>query len=274
VRRSEAEETSDSLQGGPFSIYNPGVKPRAESFNPFGIGTPSPEPTSHLHTAELLKNRYTDVPHPRTTNMSNSGEQTFDEFLRTTDLRSWDRNYMKWYGSIVLKPAGSPDLFSFTLVVYLTDAHEKRSGICHVFEWRQQRQTLCAIKSVHCAEPFHEDNRLRGVDKARNDLLSMQEPTDSVPSLLVETLLDDRFRSEICRNLQDPEQHLGILHWLQDQQFSVYRLLSGPESSRNMFQKALFPLKPDFQKYNQRSEHPSAAPQESRSYEDRFGRKH
>jgi hypothetical protein len=38
--------------------------------------------------------------------MGNSVEQTFDEFLSTTDLRSWDRNYMKWYGSIVIKPAG------------------------------------------------------------------------------------------------------------------------------------------------------------------------
>jgi hypothetical protein len=235
---------------------------------------PVPPGQQIAEIAELPKNSYTGVPQPRPTNMSNSGEQTFNEFLRTTDLRSWDRNYMKWYGSIVLQPAGSPDLFSFTLVVYLTDAHEKRSGICHVFEWRQEPQTLCIIKSVHCAEPFHEDNRLRGVDKSRNDLLLMQEPTDSVPSLLVETLLDDRYRSEICRNLQDPEQHLGILHWLQDQQFSVYRLLSGPESSRNMFQKALFPLKPDFQKYYQRGEQPGAAPPESRTYEDRFGRKH
>jgi len=83
----------------------------------------------------------------------------------------------------------------------------------------------------------------------RNDLLFMQESTDSVPSLLVETFLDDRFRSDICTNLQDPEQRLAILHWLQDQQFSVYRLLSGPESSRDMFQKALFPLRPDSQKY-------------------------
>jgi hypothetical protein len=182
--------------------------------------------------------------------MSDSGEQTFDEFLTTTDLHSWDRNYMKWYGSVVIKPASSPDPFSFTLVVYLTDAHEKRSGICHVFEWSQDRQTLCVTKSVHCAEPFHEDNRLRGVDKAKNDLLSMQEPTDSVPSLLVETLLDAHFRSEIYRNLQDSEQRLAILHWLQDQQFSVYRFLSGPERSRNMFQKALFPLKPDSQKYS------------------------
>ncbi|HYZ75509.1 MAG TPA: hypothetical protein VE641_20690, partial [Chthoniobacterales bacterium] len=77
----------------------------------------------------------------------------------------------------------------------------------------------------------------------------MQEPTDSVTALLVETFLDDRFRSEICRSLQDPEQRLAILHWLQDQQFSVYRFLCGPESSRNMFQKALFPLRPDLQKY-------------------------
>jgi len=181
--------------------------------------------------------------------MSNSGEQTFDEFLSTTDLSSWDRNYMKWYGSIVIKPAGSPAPFSFTLVAYLTDAHEKRSGICHVFEWSQERQTLCVTKSVHCAEPFHEDNRLMGVDKTRNDLLFMQEPTDSVSPLLVETFLDHRFRSEICRNLQDPEQRLAILHWLQDQQFSVYRLLSGPESCRNMFQKALFSVQPDSQKY-------------------------
>ena len=187
--------------------------------------------------------------------MSNSGEQTFDEFLRATDLRSWDRNYMKWYGSIVIKPAASPDPFSFTLVLYLTDAHEKRSGICHVLEWNAERQTLCVTRSVHCAEPFHENNRLRGVDKARNDLLFMQEPTDSVPSLLIETLLDDRFRSEICRNLQDPEERLAILHWLQDQQLSVYRLLSGPENSRNMFQKALFPLIPDLQKYYHRGEH-------------------
>ena len=181
--------------------------------------------------------------------MSNSAEQTFDEFLTATDLRSWDRNYMKWYGSVVIKPADSPNAFSFTLVVYLTDAHEKRSGICHVVEWSEERHTLCVTKSVPCAEPFHEDNRLRGVDKARNDLLFMQEPTDSVPSLLVETFLDDRFRSEICINLQEPEQRLAILHWLQDQQFSVYRLLSGPESSRHMFQKALFPLRPDSQKY-------------------------
>jgi hypothetical protein len=187
--------------------------------------------------------------------MSNSGEQTFDEFLRTTDLRSWDRNYMKWYGSIVIKPAGLPEPFSFTLVVYLTDAHEKRSGICHVLEWSQERQNLCLTKSVHCAEPLHEDNRLKGMDKARNDLLFLQEPTDSVPSLLVETFLDDHFRSEICRNLQDPEQRLGILHWLQDQQFSVYRFLSGPDSSRNMFQKALFPLEPDSRKYYHRGEY-------------------
>jgi hypothetical protein len=187
--------------------------------------------------------------HQRTANMSDSGEQTFDEFLKATDLRSWDRNYMKWYGSVVIKPAGSPNAFSFTLVVYRTDPHEKRSGICHVVEWSEERHTLCVTKSVHCAEPFHEDNRLRGVDKARNDLLFMQEPTDSVPSLLVETFLDDRFRSEICTNLQEPEQRLAILHWLQDQQFSVYRLLSGPESSRHMFQKALFPLRPDSQKY-------------------------
>jgi hypothetical protein len=184
--------------------------------------------------------------------MSNSGEQTFDEFLRTNDLRSWDRNYMKWYGSIVIKPADSSDPFSFTLVVYLTDAHEKRSGICHVFEWNQERQTLCVTNSVHCAEPFHEDNRLRGVDKAKNDLLVLPEPTDSVPSLLIETLLDDRLRAEICQNLQDPDPRLAILHWLQDQQFSVYRLLSGPESSRNMFQKAMFPLRPEPQKYSQR----------------------
>jgi hypothetical protein len=99
--------------------------------------------------------------------MSNSVEQTFDEFLTATDLRSWDRNYMKWYGSIVIKPDGLPDPFSFTLVVYLTDAHEKRSGICHVLEWSQERQNLCVTKSVHCAEPFHEDNRLKGMDKAR-----------------------------------------------------------------------------------------------------------
>ena len=52
------------------------------------------------------------------------------------------------------------------------------------------------------------------VDKSRNDLLSMQEPTDSVQSLLVETLLADRYRSEICRHLQDTEHRLGILHWL------------------------------------------------------------
>jgi hypothetical protein len=248
----------------------------APSFSPYrGLRDSTPR-QNHLPSPRCTntKKELRSGIHPRTTDMSNSGEQTFDEFLRTTDLRSWDRNYMKWYGSIVLKPAGSPDLFSFTLVVYLTDAHEKRSGICHVFEWRQERQTLCIIKSVHSAEPFHEDNRLRGVDKSRNDLLLMQEPTDSVPSPLVETLLDDRYRSEICRNLQDPEQHLGILHWLQDQQLSVYRLLSGPESSRNMFQKALFPLNPDFQKYYQRGEHPGAAPPESRSYEDRFGRKH
>jgi hypothetical protein len=206
--------------------------------------------------------------------MSNSEEQTFDEFLSTTDLRSWDRNYMKWYGSIVLKPAGSPEAFSFTLVVYLTDAHEKRSGTCHVVEWRQERQTLYVTKSVQCAEPFHEDNRLRGVDKARNDLLFMQEPTDAVPALLVETLLDNRFRSEICWILQDPEQRLGILHWLQDQQFSVYRLLSGPERSRDMFQKALFPLRPDLQKYYHRGEHKDTGPQETPSYADRFGRKH
>jgi|GEM_PF-3358350 hypothetical protein len=183
--------------------------------------------------------------------MSNSEDQTFDEFLRTTDLRSWDRNFMKWYGSIVIQPSGSPDPFSFTLVVYLTDAHEKRSGTCHVFEWRQQRQTLCVTKSVHCAEPFHEDNRLKGVDKARNDLLALQEPTDSVSTLLIETFLDNAYRSEICRSLSDPDQTLGILHWLQDQQFSVYRLLSGPESSHGMFQKAMFPLKPDIQKYYQ-----------------------
>ena len=181
---------------------------------------------------------------------------------------------MKWYGSVVLKPAGSPDPFSFTLVVYLTDAHEKRSGTCHIFEWRQESETLCVTKSVQCAEPFHEDNRLRGVDKARNDLLSMREPTDSVPPLLVETLLDDRYRSDICRNLQDPDQRLDILHWLQDQQFSVYRLLSGPESSRDMFQKALFPLRPDPQKYCHRGEHSDAGPQETQSYVDRFGRKH
>jgi hypothetical protein len=42
--------------------------------------------------------------HQRTRNMSNSVEQTFDEFLTATDLRSLDRNYMKWYGSIVIKP--------------------------------------------------------------------------------------------------------------------------------------------------------------------------
>jgi hypothetical protein len=187
--------------------------------------------------------------------MSSPGEQTFDEFLQTTDLRSWDRNYMKCYGSIVLKPAGAAHPFSFTLVAYLTDAHEKRTGILHVFEWREERLALCLTKSVHCAEPFHEDNRLRGVDKARHDLLSMQEPTDSIPSLLVETLLEDRYRSEICRHLQDPEHRLEILHWLQDQQLSVYRLLTGPETSRDMFQKALFPLKPDFQKYYQGVKH-------------------
>jgi hypothetical protein len=206
--------------------------------------------------------------------MSYSEEQTFDQFLKTTDLRSWDRNYMKWYGSIVLKPAGAAHPFSFTLVAYLTDAHEKRNGICHVFKWREERQTLCLTKSVHCAEPFHEDNRLRGVDKARNDLLSMQEPTDSVPALLVETLLDDRSRSEICRHLQDPEQRLGILHWLQDQQLSVFRLLSGPESSRNLFQKALFPLRPYLEKYNHRGEDTDATHQDPRAYQDRFGRKH
>jgi hypothetical protein len=183
--------------------------------------------------------------------MSDSEEQTFDEFLRTTDLGSWDRNYQKWYGSIVLKPAGSPDPFSFTLVVYLTDAHEKRSGTCHVFEWSQEQLTLCVTKSVHCSEPFHEDNRLKGVDKARNDLLTLQEPTDSVPTLLIETFLDSAYRSEICRSLPDPGKSLGILHWLQDQQLSVYRLLSGPESSHGMFQKALFPVKPDVQKYYQ-----------------------
>jgi hypothetical protein len=187
--------------------------------------------------------------------MNSSGEQTFDEFLQTTDLRSWDRNYMKCYGSIVLKPAGAAHPFSFTLVAYLTDAHEKRTGICHVFEWREERLALYLTKSVHCAEPFHEDNRLRGVDKARHDLLSMQEPTDSIPSLLVETLLEDRYRSEICRHLQDREHRLEILHWLQDQQLSVYRLLTGPETSRDMFQKALFPLKPDLQKYYQGVKH-------------------
>ena len=187
--------------------------------------------------------------------MSDSGEQTFDEFLTTTDLHSWDRNYMKWYGSIVIKPAASPDPFSFTLVVYLTDAREKRSGICHVLEWSQERQSLCVTKSVHCAEPLHEDNRLKGMDKARNDLLFLQEPTDSVPSLLVETFLDDQLRSEICWSLQDPEKRLAILHWLQDQQFSVYRFLSGPQSSRNMFQKVLFPLRPDCEKYYRRGEH-------------------
>lgn len=206
--------------------------------------------------------------------MSDSTEQTFDEFLETTDLRSWDRNYMKWYGSVVIKPAASPDPFSFTLVVYLTDAHEKRSGTCHVLAWRQDRQTLCVTKSAQCAEPFHEDNRLRGVDKARNDLLSLQEPTDSVPSLLIETLLDDRFRSDIFRNLQDPEQRLGTLHWLQDQQLSVYRLMSGPDRSRGMFQKAMFPLRPDPQKYYERSEHPDATQQQPRQYQDRFGKKH
>jgi hypothetical protein len=183
--------------------------------------------------------------------MSDSEAQTFDEFLRTTDLGSWDRNYMKWYGSIVIKPYGSPDPFAFTLVVYLTDAHEKRTGTCHVFAWRHERQALCVMKSVHCAEPFHEDNRLKGVDKARNDLLTLPQPTDSVPTLLIETFLDHAYRSEICRSLEDPEKSLGILHWLQDQQFSVYRLLSGPESSHGMFQKALFPVKPDIQKYYQ-----------------------
>jgi hypothetical protein len=200
--------------------------------------------------------------------MSSRGEETFDDFLKTIDLRSWDRNYMKWYGSIVLKPAGAPHPFSFTLIVYLTDAHEKRIGVCHVFEWREERLALCVTKSVHCAEPFHEDNRLRGVDKSRNDLLSMQEPTDSVQSLLVETLLDDRFRSEICRHLQDPEHRLGILHWLQDQQLSVYRQLSGPESSRDMFQKALFPIRPDSQKYCQPGPHLPPSP------DDRSGRRH
>ena len=200
--------------------------------------------------------------------MSSRGEETFDDFLKTTDLRSWDRNYMKWYGSVVLKPAGAPHPFSFTLVVYLTDAHEKRTGVCHVFEWREERLALCVTKSVHCAEPFHEDNRLRGVDKSRNDLLSMQEPTDSVQSLLVETLLDDRFRSEICRHLQDPEHRLGILHWLQDQQLSVYRQLSGPESSRNMFQKVIFPIRLDFQKYYEPGPHLPPSP------DDRSSRRH
>jgi hypothetical protein len=194
---------------------------------------------------------YAKTPTNELTNMSSPEEQTFDEFLQTTDLRSWDRNYMKWYGSIVLKPAPAAYPFSFTLVAYLTDGHEKRTGICQVFEWREERLALCLIKSIHCAEPFHEDNRLRGVDKARHDLLSMQEPTDSIPSLLVETLLDDRYRSQICRHLQDPDHRLGILHWLQGQQLSVYRLLTGPETSRDMFQKALFPLKPDTQKYCQ-----------------------
>ncbi len=192
--------------------------------------------------------------------MSSRREETFDDFLKTTDLRSWDRNYMKWYGSVVLEPAGAPHPFSFTLVVC--------TGVCHVFEWREERLALCVTKSVHCAEPFHEDNRLRGVDKSRNDLLSMQEPTDSVQSLLVETLLDDRFRSEICRHLQDPEHRLGILHWLQDQQLSVYRQLSGPESSRDMFQKALFPIRPDFQKYYQPGPHLPPSP------DDRSGRRH
>ena len=205
--------------------------------------------------------------------MSSRGEQTFDEFLQTTDLGSWDRNYMKWYGSVVLKPAGAVHPFSFTLVAYLTDAHEKRTGICHVFEWNEERLALCLTKSVHCAEPFHEDNRLRGVDKARHDLLSMHEPTDSVPALLVETLLDNRYRSEICGHLQDPERRLAILHWLQDQQLSVYRQLSGPESCRNMFQKALFPIKPDLEKYSHRREHGDGARQDSRASQDRFGQK-
>jgi hypothetical protein len=57
-----------------------------------------------------------------------------------------------------------------------------------------------------------------------------------------------------ARHLQDPEHRLGILHWLQDQQLFVYRLLTGPETSRDMFQKALFPLKPDLQKYYHRGE--------------------
>jgi hypothetical protein len=214
-------------------------------------GAPSFSPYLLLRTTNrhISKKELRFVTDQRTTYMSNSGEQTFDEFLRTTDLRSWDRNFMKWYGSIVLRPTGSLDPFSFTLVVYLTDAHEKRAGICHILKWSHDRQTLCTTESVHCAEPYHEDNRLRGVDKGKNDLLLMQEPTDSVPSVLVETLLDDRFRSEICRSLEDPEQRLAILHWLQDQQFSVYRLLSGPESSRDMFQKAMFPLRPELQKY-------------------------
>src|ERR1700722_15328448 len=189
------------------------------------------------------------MPTTELTNMSSPQEPAFDEFLQTTDLRSWDRNYMKWYGSIVLKPAGAPHPFSFTLVAYLTDGHEKRTGICHVFEWREERLALCLTKSIHCAEPFHEDNRLRGVDKARHDLLSMQEPTDSVPSLLVETLLDDPCRSQIFLYLQDPEKRLALLHWFQDQQLSVYRLLTGPESSRGMFQKALFPIRLDAGKY-------------------------
>lgn len=195
------------------------------------------------------KTGYAKIPTNELTHMSSPGEQIFDEFLQTNDLHSWDRNYMKWYGSVVLKPAGAAHPFSLTLVAYLTDAHEKRTGICHVLAWREERRALCVAKSVHCAEPFHEDNRLRGVDKARHDLLSMQEPTDSIPSLLIETLLDDRCRSEIFLYLQDPEKRLALLHWFQDQQFSVYRLLTGPESSRGMFQKALFPLRLDVGNY-------------------------
>jgi hypothetical protein len=64
------------------------------SFSPFGTKSSPHSPT-----------------HQRTRNMSNSVEQTFDEFLTATDLRSWDRNYMKWYGSIVIKPDGLPDPF-------------------------------------------------------------------------------------------------------------------------------------------------------------------
>ena len=94
--------------------------PSAPSFSPYRpFGTTN---------RRISKKELRSPTHERTENMSNSGEQTFDEFLRKTDLNSWDRNYMKWYGSIVIKPGGSSDPFSFTLVVYLTDLTKSGPG--------------------------------------------------------------------------------------------------------------------------------------------------
>jgi hypothetical protein len=175
--------------------------------------------------------------------MSDESEMSLGFFIKASELQLWVRSYADWYGSIVLIGL---DTLRFELLIFHTKNLERTFGTTCRFEWDSEEKNLVFKSNTQSKRPVLNDDHLQvPVDYAQEFWFDKKQ-FSKVPEPLIEAFLDNMSRPKILRALADKDQRIGVLRWLVENDFTVYRHLRTPTDNQGAYEKIVFSPKLDF----------------------------